>query len=270
MILDTMRAHKSTGILLVAFGSGYPAAQIAMANIEREVKKAFPEAELFWAFTSSIIRNKLKKEGCPIDSPAKALLRMRDNGFGEIIVQSLHVIPGGEYESLQKKVMEFIQEPGGVQTVRLGKPLLYSHEDIVEVCRILPEILPVAEDTGDAVILMGHGTSHPSNIYYPGIQYYLWQQSPRYWIATVEGYPALEDILPMLRELKFKRIWLVPFLAIAGNHVINDMAGDKPDSWKSLLESEGYEVHTLYKGLAEYNEIVRIWIRHLKETLLLK
>jgi sirohydrochlorin cobaltochelatase len=134
----------------------------------------------------------------------------------------------------------------------------------------LPDILPVEVNTEDAVILMGHGTSHPSNIYYPGIQYYLWKRSPRYWIATIEGYPKLHDVLPMLRELKFKRIWLVPFLAIAGNHVLNDMADDKPDSWKSLLESEGYEVHTLYKGLAEYNEIARIWIRHLKETLLHK
>jgi sirohydrochlorin cobaltochelatase len=265
-----MALHKNTGILLVAFGSGYPGAQAAVENIEREVKKAFPEAELFWAFTSSVIRNKLKKEGRPIDSPAGALMRMRDNGFSEIIVQSLHVIPGGEYESLQKTVTEFIHEPGGVQTVTLGKPLLYSHEDIVEVCRILPDIFPAGGKTEDAVILMGHGTSHPSNIYYPGLQYYLWQQSPCYWIATIEGYPGLHDVLPMLKELKFKRIWLVPFLAIAGNHVLNDMAGDKPDSWKSLLESEGYEVHTLYKGLAEYNEIVRIWIRHLKENLLHK
>ncbi|MDD4191777.1 MAG: sirohydrochlorin cobaltochelatase [Mangrovibacterium sp.] len=265
-----MTAHKSTGILLVAFGSVYSGARAAVENIEREVKKAFPEAELFWAFTSSIIRSKLKREGRPIDSPAEALMRMRDNGFGEIIVQLLHVIPGGEYESLQKKVKEFIREPGGVQTVRLGKPLLYSHEDIVEVCRILPDILPAGGNTGDVVILMGHGTSHPSNIYYPGIQYYLWQQSPFYWIATIEGYPGLHDVLPMLRELKFKRIWLVPFLAIAGNHVLNDMAGDKPDSWKSLLESEDYEVHTLYKGLAEYNEIVRIWIRHLEEILFCK
>jgi sirohydrochlorin cobaltochelatase len=258
---------KNTGILLVAFGSGYSGAQSAMENIDREVRKAFPGAGLFWAFTSSVIRHKLKKEGRLIHSPLEALIKMRDEGFSEIVVQSLHVIPGGEYESLQKTVMEFVQESGEIKSVKLGRPLLYNHEDIVEVCRILPDILPGGRDHEDVVILMGHGTSHPSNIYYPGVQYYLWQQSPRYWIATVEGYPALQDILPMLRKQQVKRIWLIPFLTIAGNHAVTDMAGNGPGSWKTILEAEGYEVRSVLKGLAEYNEIVQIWIGHLKDLL---
>lgn len=262
-----MTSHKNTGILLVAFGSGRSGAQTAMENIDREVKKAFPEAELFWAFTSGIIRAKLKQNDRPIDSPLEALSKMRDQGFSEIIVQSLHVIPGGEYESLQKTISAFIEQSGGTLSIKSGKPLLYSHEDILEICRILSDLLPSGKDDGDAVILMGHGTSHPSNIYYPGIQYYLWQQSPRYWIATVEGYPALRDILPMLREKLITRVWLVPFLAIAGNHAVTDMAGDKPESWKTILEAEGYEVRPILKGLAEYNEIVRVWISHLKDSL---
>ncbi|MGV8139806.1 MAG: sirohydrochlorin cobaltochelatase [Mangrovibacterium sp.] len=262
-----MALHKNTGILLVAFGSGRSEAQEAMANIEQELRIAFPEAELFWAFTSGIIRGKLQAEGRHVDSPFEALHRMRQQGFSEIIVQSLHVIPGGEYERLQKTISAFTEQGGGAVSVKSGRPLLCSHEDILEVCRMLPEILPAVEDECDAVILMGHGTSHPSNIYYPGIQYYLWQQSSRYWIATVEGYPSLQDILPLLKEKQIRRIWLVPFMAVAGNHVLDDMAGDKPDSWKSILEVNGYEVHAILKGLAEYNEIVRIWISHLKDSL---
>ena len=262
-----MTPHKNTGILLVAFGSGRSGTQTALENIDREVKKAFPEAELFWAFTSGIIRAKLKRDDRPIDSPLEALSKMRDQGFSGIIVQSLHVIPGGEYESLQKTISTFIEQSGETLSIKSGKPLLYSHEDIFEICRILPDLLPSGKDAGDAVILMGHGTSHPSNIYYPGIQYYLWQQSPHYWIATVEGYPGLSDILPMLKKNQIRRVWLVPFLAVAGNHVMNDMAGDKPDSWKSILETEGFEVQPILKGLAEYNEIVRIWISHLKDSL---
>ncbi len=261
-----MAQHKHTGILLVVFGSGRPGAQTAMANIDREVKKAFPDAELFWAFTSGIIRGMVKAEGRSIDSPLEALHRMRDRGLSDIIVQSLHVIPGGEYESLQKTISAFREQTGGTVSVKSGRPLLYSHEDILEVCSILAALLPAAEDERDAVILMGHGTRHSSNIYYPGIQYYLWQQSPRYWIATVEGYPSLEDILPLLKEKQIRRVWLVPFLAVAGNHAVTDMAGDKPDSWKSVLEANGYEVRAVLKGLAEYNEIARIWISHLKES----
>lgn len=262
-----MVLHKNIGILLVAFGSARTGAQAAMASMEQELRITFPEAELFWAFTSGIIRGKLKTEGHPVDSPMEALCRMRDNGFSEIIVQSLHVIPGGEYESLQKAISVFTAQAGRAVSVTLGRPLLYSHDDILEVCRLLPELLPAAEDESEAVLLTGHGTSHPSNIYYPGIQYYLWQQSPRYWLATIEGYPTLQDILPMLKEKKIKRVWLMPFLAVAGNHVLDDMAGDKPDSWKSILEAAGYQVFPVLKGLAEYKKIARLWIKHLKESL---
>lgn len=260
-----MAEQKNVGILLVAFGSARPAARAAIANMEREVEKVFPDAALFLAFTSSIVRGRLAKEDRPVDSPQEALCRMQEQGFSEILVQSLHVIPGGEYEGLQKTVRAFAEQAGGAISVKLGRPLLCTHEDILELCRILPALLPPYEDEGDAVLLMGHGTSHASNIYYPGIQYYLWQQSPRYWIATVEGYPALQDILPMLKEKRIRRVWLEPFLAVAGNHVLDDMAGDKPDSWKSILEAEGYQVHPVLKGLAEYKEIAWLWISHLKE-----
>jgi sirohydrochlorin cobaltochelatase len=261
-----MALQKNTGVLLVAFGSGRAGAQTAMAKMEQELRITFPGVELFWAFTSGIIRAKLKAEGRHVDSPLEALCRMRDKGFSEMIVQSLHVIPGGEYESVQKTVLAFAEQTAGAISVKLGRPLLYTHEDILELCRMLPRLLPAGEDDCDAVLLMGHGTSHPSNIYYPGIQYYLWQQSPRYWIATVEGYPALRDILPMLKEKRIRRVWLAPFLAVAGNHVLDDMAGDKPDSWKSILEAEGYQVLPVLKGLAEYKEIARLWIRHLRES----
>ena len=38
-----------------------------------------------------------------------------------------------------------------------------------------------------------------------------------------------------------KEIRLAPFMVVAGDHAINDMAGEEEDSWKSRLEAEGYE-----------------------------
>jgi len=42
------------------------------------------------------------------------------------------------------------------------------------------------------------------------------------------------------------------------------MAGDGPESWKTLLEKEGFQVQPVLKGMAEYDNIVKIWIDHLK------
>lgn len=256
-----------TGILLVSFGTSYPDAQVALDHVDREVKKTFPGIEIRWAFTSAIIRNKLKKQGRYVDSPAEALAKMGSEGFTRIAVQSLHIIPGEEYENLQKTVDAFNQIPKNARTIRLGKPLLYRHEDIAAVCDVLEAILPAERAPGDAVVLMGHGTSHLSNIYYPGVQYYLREKSPLYFLATVEGYPGLNELFPKLKEQQVKTVWLVPFLSVAGDHAQNDMAGDEPESWKSQLEAAGYTVKPVLKGLAEYDEMVNIWVNHLKEVL---
>ena len=264
-----MEEHKQiekTGILLISFGTSYANAQSALDHINAQVKEEFPEVEIRWAFTSNKIRNILKKRGKTIDSPAEALSKMGADGFTKIAVQSLHVIPGEEFENLQKTVNAFNHIPKNAQKIVLGKPLLYHHEDIVEACAALHSILPEERKSGDAVVLMGHGTAHQSNIYYPGVQYYLWQQSPLIFLGTVEGYPRLAEIISELKAKKVKTVWLQPFMSVAGDHAQNDMTGDEPDSWKSQLEAAGFTVNPVLKGLAEFNAIDAIWIKHLKEV----
>ncbi len=265
--MDKAKQEEKTGILLVSFGTSYADAQSALDRIDEQVKAAFPGVEVRWAFTSNIIRHILKDRGRAIESPAEALARMGADGFTQIAVQSLHVIPGEEYENLEKTVAAFNQVPKNARKIVLGKPLLFSHDDIAEACAAIETILPAERASRDAVVLMGHGTPHPSNIYYPGVQYYLWQRSPLLFLGTVEGYPALEEIIPKLKEQKVKTVWLMPFMSVAGDHAQNDMAGGEPGSWKSQLETAGFTVKPILKGLAEYQVIDAIWIKHLKEVV---
>jgi len=53
-------------------------------------------------------------------------------------------------------------------------------------------------------------------------------------------------------------------MAVAGDHARNDMAGNGPDSWKSLLGKEGFTVEPVLRGTAEIPEIVDLWVDHLK------
>ncbi|PIF02224.1 MAG: sirohydrochlorin cobaltochelatase [Draconibacterium sp.] len=265
--MDKHKQVEKTGILLVSFGTSYANAQSALNHIDTLVKEAFPGVEVRWAFTSNIIRNILKKRGHSIDSPAEALAKMGADGFTKIAVQSLHIIPGEEFETLRKTVSAFNHIPKNTQKIVLGAPLLNQHEDIVETCNALHSILPAKLKTTDAMVFMGHGTQHPSNIYYPGVQYYLWQHSPLIFLGTVEGYPGLDKIISGLKAKKVKTVWLQPFMSVAGDHAQNDMAGDEPDSWKSQLETAGFEVKPILKGLGEFDAIDAIWIKHLKEVV---
>ena len=47
-------------------------------------------------------------------------------------------------------------------------------------------------------------------------------------VGTVDGYPSLDDLLPKIIERKAGKVYLIPFMAVAGDHARNDMAGDEP------------------------------------------
>jgi len=59
----------------------------------------------------------------------------------------------------------------------------------------------------------------------------------------------------------------MPFMAVAGDHARNDMAGDEPDSWKSILGKKGYTCEVVLKGTTENPEIVDVWLDHLRIAL---
>lgn len=257
-------SEPKNGILLVTFGTSIPRAQEAFRHIEEKVRQAFPETEIRWAYTSNIIRNKLRRQGTNIDSPTEALAKMGAKGFTHVAVQSLHMIPGEEFENLARTVRAFHHIPKGLQEVRLGTPLLTTHEDNLRMSRFIEEEFGSLTGKHEALVFMGHGTHHHANIHYPAFQYYLNRQNDRIFLGTVEGFPELEDVLPVLEEEGIKEITLLPFMTVAGDHAINDMAGEEEDSWKSQLESKGYTVQPILKGLAEYEEVVDIWIDHLK------
>jgi len=258
---------EKTGILLVAFGSSYPETRETFKNIESEVQKAFPSIDIRWAYTSKFIRKKLNKRGEHIDSPTLALAKMSEEGFTHIAVQSLHVIPGAEYDALQKNVNSFRNMPKGIKEITLGKPLMFSHESMENLCTQLNNNLPKEISKNDALIYMGHGTHHQANIYYPAMQYYMWQKNKNHYLATVEGYPSLDEVIKYLKEKKTKKVYLLPFMTIAGDHARNDMAGAENDSWKSILEAKGYKVKSILTGMADHKEVVKIWVDSIEESL---
>ena len=86
------------------------------------------------------------------------------------------------------------------------------------------------------------------------------------FIATVEGFPELDDIIPQIEAAKLKKLYVTPLMLVAGDHATNDMAGDD-DSWKNILESKGFEVECTVKGLGEYDEVCDLYLEHLSKLL---
>jgi sirohydrochlorin cobaltochelatase len=55
-------------------------------------------------------------------------------------------------------------------------------------------------------------------------------------------------------------------MLVAGDHAINDMASDEEDSWKTVLEEEGFNVVCILEGLGEYAGIQKMFLDHLKKA----
>ncbi len=259
--------EKGPAILLVTFGTSIPSAQAAFANIEEKVRAAFPDVPVKWAYTSYVIREKLAKSGQHLDSPEVALAKLMDEGCTQVAVQSLHMIPGAEFHELKVNAGAFKGMVDGFERLLVGYPALSTSEDLTKAADAVMTIIPKERKKDEAVVLMGHGAHHPSNAVYEAMMYRLQRRDPNVYMGTVEGTPSLDDVKGMLLSKGVKKAWLMPFMSVAGDHAVNDLAGEEPDSWKSVLTEAGIACEPVIRGLAEYDAFVDIWLDHLKVVM---
>ena len=262
--------HKKAdkkALLLVTFGTSIPEAQGVFKEVDASFKKAFPGLEIRWAYTSKIIRNKVaKKQGLTWLSPEEALAKLMAEDYTQIGVQSLHVIPGAEYHDLIAKVHGFKSMSSDFRAL-IGYPLCATTDDLAVVAEALVANLPKERKAEEAVVFMGHGTHHPAGVVYPAMAYLLEKASPLVFMGTVEGYPALDDIKKELSAAKVKKVHLLPFMTVAGDHAMNDMAGDEDDSWKSELKAMGVDSTPHMVSILKYPQIVELYIKKAKAVM---
>uniref|UniRef100_A0A831ZZ13 Sirohydrochlorin cobaltochelatase n=1 Tax=Desulfacinum infernum TaxID=35837 RepID=A0A831ZZ13_9BACT len=255
-------------ILVVAFGTSVPEAQKAYDAIDKRLGEAFPGVERRWAYTSGIIRKKLRSQGTAVDSPETALAKLMEDGFTHVAVLSLHVIPGAEFHDLYMNARLFTQMSGGFKKVTFAMPLLSSSEDMADVARAVTAAVPRERRPDEAVVFMGHGSEHhPADAFYTAMDALFQKQDRNLFLATVDGSPRFEDVLPVLESRKITKAYLIPFMVVAGDHARNDMAGDEADSWKSRLAAKGIAAVPVFRGMGEIPDVVDVWIRHLRSAV---
>ena len=151
---------------------------------------------------------------------------------------------------------------GGFDKIILGYPLMATQKDLARTVDAVLATIPKERKKDEAVVLMGHGTHHPSNAFYAALMFQLQLRDPNIFVGTVEGYPEVDLIQELLLAKKIKKAYLMPFMSVAGDHAKNDMASDEDDSWKSILTKAGITCVPILKGTAEFDEFVDIWVDH--------
>lgn len=249
-------------LLVISFGTSY--AETCRKNIracEQRLAEAFPDRDLFSAFTSEMIIAKLaRRDGLQIDNPRQALMRLAEAGYQDVLVQSLHIINGDEFDKVAGQVQAFA--PRFVH-LSLGLPLLSEHRDFDRLIEAMLAQCPrLAAD--ERVIFMGHGATHHAFAAYACLDHMLMSRDLPVMVGAVESYPEISTLLTRLQQQQVRKVHLMPLMLVAGEHAINDMAADDEDSWKGQLARVGIEAQPWLQGLGENPLIQQLFLDHLQ------
>ena len=263
-LLETLQPGDKAALLMVHFGTTYDGTRAQTIDaINAKARETFPELTLREAWTSRIILRRLKARGIEKQTPLDALLQLRAEGFTHVIVQSTTLLEGAEMESLRRDVASV--EPF-FKEIRVGTPLLYSVEDCRNVAAILSARHAASADAKKKahVVLVGHGTYTPATATYSQMDHlFKAGGQPLFHVATLEGYPTFETLKAALKAAGARKVTLVPFLFVAGDHATNDIATD----WKEALEAEGLQVDCRMEGLGEIPAIQDLYLDHIRYSL---
>ena len=234
------------------------------------IQAAHPNTKVVTAFTSHIIRDRIQqKEGITYPTPEEALAQLKSEGYSRVALTSLDVIPGMEYNY---DVAVYNLYKNNFKKMTLGTPLMYwmgqegQTDEVIQTIKAVQSQFPKVGKE-DAVLIMAHGTPDPANAYYSVIQDRIHTLGLKnVFVYTVEGTPNLEQVIPQLKLHGIKHVTMMPFMMVAGDHANNDMAGNEPDSHKSILEKEGFKVDTYLHGLGENQNIRNLFVERANES----
>ena len=258
-------------MVVMSFGTTYKDTRVKTIDATVDaIKAAHPNTKVITAFTSHIIRDRIQqKEGITYPTPEEALAELKKDGYTRVALASLDVIPGMEY-NYDAAVYNLYKND--FKKMTLGTSLMYwmgqenQTDQVIETLKAVQSQFPKLGKE-DALLIMAHGTPDPSNAYYSVIQDRIHTLGMKnVFIYTVEGTPNLEQVIPQLKLHGIKHVTLMPFMMVAGDHANNDMAGNEPDSHKSILEKEGFKVDTYIHGLGENQNIRNLFVERANEA----
>jgi len=246
-------------IVITAFGTTTKAHR-TYNFFDNILRQEFPGHEIIWAYSSRMVRDFVKKrKNYILQGPVQRLKELKKKGHEWAVVQSFHLIAGHEFYRLTEEV-----RLSDIRT-SIGLPLLHDMDDYNNVIKKMTPTISRPED--EAVIMVGHGTDHPSWSSYLALNHLLKQRlGTNIHVCVIEGEPSKDTIIKSIIESGIKKVHLVPFMLVAGTHFKEDLIGEE-DSFKSDFEANGISVTVETEGIGINMGIMEIFVQHIKDAL---
>lgn len=250
----SMKGSDKAAVVAIHFGTTNENARIM--SIERfnlRLQQAFKQYEFREAWTSRIVIKRLAEREIYKNTPVQVLETLKAEGYTHILLQPSNIINGIEIEYLKNEVERFKKS---FKDIRIGDPLLSSPEDYYKAAEAE---FAIHKDKKTMNVLVCHGSAKEKNTQYTMLDYVLRETGHNNWtVATIEGFPTQQNLIKMLKAQGAKKVNLIPFMFVAGEHVQNDIAID----WKKTLDSQGIKAKVYTKGIGENDAILDIFVNH--------
>lgn len=224
-----------------------------------ELARAFPKYSVVQAYTSEFVRGKMEKQGLRALSLSSCLEELYESGCENAYIQPSHLTAGEEYENKIVAVAKVYKDR--FKNLIVGEPLIFDDNDYDDVLAALLEALDRQDD--EEIVLIGHGSPHFHNPVCEILQ----QKADAMKLPLTTGVieksdtPNFDEVCRRLKHKKKTNLLLAPLLVADGSHVTKDIAGDDKDSWKSMLEAEGFSVRIDNRGLLRRSAFRAICIK---------
>ncbi len=250
----------NTPILMPVFGAT-ATALVTYNHLDNAIRKHFTDNEIIWCYSSRLGTKKTphQKDAAHL-SLEEALRQLNARQIDRVVVQPLHLLPGNEFHDLQKTIRN-----SGLASIT-AMPLLttpYDYHTIGEILR--PTITEIPKK---AILLLGHGTTHPTWSAYYCLEKILRQKfGERIFVGALEKFPDSQGLPDEIRAAGFTEVCIIPFLLIAGMHYNRDIVGDGRASWMTRLRNTGLIVEAISHGLGLFPGVDKLIIHHITEAL---
>ena len=156
---------KKRAILFTTFGSTRSEVMEPILDcFVSEGADRWPDRWIEAVITGEHVRRALAERGVSTESLEEALDRLSDEGFVEVTVQPLLINDGGEYEKVRRRIQAYVDRTIKIVKIRLGRPLLWSHEDMERLADILcAGTAADPEQPLQKIVYIGHGTGGSSD-----------------------------------------------------------------------------------------------------------
>lgn len=256
---DATMTQQPPAIVLIAFGTTSDKGREVFDVIEQAARERYPQHDVYLAFTSGIVVNRLRQRGIVVRDLSETLTEVKRQGHNQAVLQSLMIVPG-------EKDAEIARVPTGDLQVAYGQALMAASEDIRAVAEAVSADIAADRPT----VFVTHGNSkHPQYnralLEFAAVIESRWENAVT---CSVEGEPGLTRLPRAQQQARTAgAVHFVPLMLVAGDHIENDVLGDDPDSWKSLI---GVPKASCARPLGYNSAILEIFFRHLdmaKSTL---